>query len=427
MNGRMVGILDKLANGSMTFQYDQTWLATPGARPISISMSLRPKKYSGDVVYNFFENLLTDNPKIKTRIQQRFQLTSNQPFDLLEAIGNDCVGALQICGPNSASDDVDHVAAEPMNAAAIESYLRQNLLVDRSATKNSNDFRVSLAGAQEKTALLKYKGRWCRPLKNTATSHIFKLPMGLLPQYNLDLHDSCENEWLCLKISELFGLPTAKAEIKQFGSMKTLIIERFDRRWSKDGSWLMRLPQEDMCQALGYSTNLKYQSDGGPGISKIMDLLLGSQKADVDRSNFFKAQILFWLLAAPDGHAKNFSIYILPDGRYQLTPFYDMISFYPYFNAFNPPQKLKMAMCLRGKSTHYYWNRMLPRHFESTARTANFSDREAAILVRDMLEKTEDVVDKVRHIIPAGFPDELATKILDGMFAFAKVNLKKVN
>ena len=91
----------------------------------------------------------------------------------------------------------------------------------------------------------------------------------------------------------------------------------------------MRLPQEDFCQALGINSGLKYESDGGVGIKEIMDFLNGSYNAKIDRINFFKTNFLFWVLGAIDGHAKNFSLFIEPEGKYRLTPLYDIMSAYP--------------------------------------------------------------------------------------------------
>ncbi|HGU6445041.1 TPA: HipA domain-containing protein, partial [Citrobacter amalonaticus] len=84
------------------------------------------------------------------------------------------------------------------------------------------------------------------------------------------------------------------------------------------GQWIIRLPQEDMCQALGISPLRKYQADGGPGISEIMEVLSNSDRAERDKAQFFMTQIVFWMMAATDGHAKNFSISIGPQGRYHL-------------------------------------------------------------------------------------------------------------
>jgi serine/threonine-protein kinase HipA len=193
----------------------------------------------------------------------------------------------------------------------------------------ADEFRISIAGAQEKMAFLWHNKQWCRPLGTTPTSHIFKLPIGLIESQNMDLRDSCENEWLCAQIAKAYGLPVAECFICCFEEVKVLVTKRFDRQLSHDGCWIIRLPQEDMCQALGYPSHLKYQEDGGPGIKKIMEVLSASEHAVMDRKYFFQSQILFWLLAGIDSHAKNFSLFINPHGRYQLTPLYDIMSAYP--------------------------------------------------------------------------------------------------
>lgn len=152
------------------------------------------------------------------------------------------------------------------------------------------------------------------------------MPLGSIPVKPVpcrSLSSSIENEWLCSRIAAAFGLDVARCEIETFGSIKALVVERFDRRLSPDGGWLMRLPQEDFCQATATPTHLKYESDGGPGILPIMRLLLGARDAFADRRVFMQAQLLFWLLAAPDGHAKNFSLFIERGGRYRDCHFAD--------------------------------------------------------------------------------------------------------
>ncbi|RRQ20351.1 hypothetical protein D5687_09810 [Guyparkeria sp. SCN-R1] len=120
-------------------------------------------------------------------------------------------------------------------------------------------------------------------------------------------------------LSPSYGALTAEKS-KNFEGRKALVVERFDRRWSSDGSWLMRVPQEDFCQALGIASARKYESDGGPSIRDGMDLLLGSQQPIEHRTNFFRSQIIFGALAAFDGHAKNFSLLLEPGDAYLLPP-----------------------------------------------------------------------------------------------------------
>ena len=426
MNGRLVGFWYRSTTGATTFQYAEEWLATPGARPLSLSLPLRSKIYEGQQVYNFFDNLLPDRKAIRDRMQTRFQVSTNQPFDLLSAVGGDCVGAVQLCDQQP-GPDIKTVFKQILTEADIAQLLRGYRMSPLGMTKAVDDFRISIAGAQEKTALLWHNQQWCLPTGPTPTSHIFKLPIGVIHNNNIDLSESCENEWLCLKIAKAFGFPVAKADIQWFEDVKVLVVERFDRRWSTDGSWLLRLPQEDMCQALGVAPSRKYQADGGPGIVEIMNLLLGSQQPRVDREQFFRTQVLFWLLSATDGHAKNFSIYLEPSGRYRLTPLYDLMSVYPLMASqaiFR--QKAKMAMALKGKKNRYEWSQIQPRHFLSTAKAVNFPQERAELLLQDMFEQTEIVVSKVAAQLPSGFPSHISEPIFEGMVSLANQYLPSV-
>jgi serine/threonine-protein kinase HipA len=415
MNGLCVGALTKDVAGALAFGYAPGWLTTPGARPVSLSMPLRHQPYRGEVVYNFFDNLLPDNQQIRNRIQARFKAPSSHPFDLLAAIGMDCAGAIQIVPENKPPRDVRRIAGEPLTDARIAGLLGNYRNAPLGmAVEDGEEFRISIAGAQEKTALLWHDGVWQRPLGTTPTTHIFKLPIGRIEYSGMDLNDSCENEWLCLKIAQAFDLPVCAAEVHCFEGEKALVVERFDRRLGE--GWIMRLPQEDMCQALGYSPNLKYESDGGPGVGEIMRFLLQSREAGPNRERFYGSLILFWLIAAIDGHAKNFSVFIEAGGRFRLTPLYDIMSAHPLMAQKQLyPGKIKMAMALLGKNRHYHWHTIQPRHFISTAEHVGFHAEIARRLLNDMLDRVDTAIDKVKNELPPGFPDAIATPIFAGM------------
>lgn len=416
LNGIEVGVLSKRLDGSMTFQYSDTWLAQNGARPISLSLPLSQTVYKGSLVYNFFDNLLPDNNLIRNRIQARFQVPTNHPFDILSAIGMDCVGAIQLFTEHNELSLVNTIEAVPLTTGKIAKLLSDYRLSPLGMSNEVEDFRISIAGAQEKTALLWFNDRWCRPCGTTPTSHIVKLPIGRLEHSEIDLSNSCENEWICLEVARRFGLPVAESKVVWFKDIKTLVVERFDRQWSKDRTWLMRLPQEDMCQALGVAPARKYESDGGPGIATIMELLLGSEQALQDREYFIKSQILFWLLAAIDGHAKNFSLMLLPGSSFRLTPFYDIISAYPHFSPKEVNKhKNKMAMALLGKNRHYEWKRIQPHHYVSTSQKVGFSTDRVNEIMANMKMQTDSIVNEVAKIIPADFPDSTVNPILEGL------------
>lgn len=413
MNGKLVGQLTK-TTGVLTFEYDGSWLQSRAAIPISLSIPLSSSPYKGDTVYRFFDNLLPDSGKIRERMQARLSADSADAFDLLAEAGADCIGAIQLVRSLPATS-VKEIRAKAVNAKKIAEILKSYRQLPLGMTPEEDEFRISLAGQQEKSAFLLHEGQWKRPFDTTPTSHIFKLPIGQLEQQGIDLRDSVENEWLCLKIAHAFGLKVPNANIGVFENVKVLIAERFDRLWSKDGSWLMRLPQEDLCQALDFSPGQKYESDGGPGIKDVMDVLLQSTNSLDDRRQFIRSQILFWLMAAPDGHAKNFSIYLEPGGRFRLAPLYDIISAYPLIDKGElQPQKVKLAMAPFGKNKHFRWNTVQTRHWISTANGCGFPEDEIKRILLEFSNSAEDVISDVKRQLPKEFPKDIANSILEG-------------
>ena len=423
MNGEKVGRLSRASNGKLELRYEAAWLDSKSGRPLSLSMPLTDQAYSGDVVENYFDNLLPDSQPIRNRIQKRFGARSNRGFDLLWHIGRDCVGAIQLY-PEDTQVDVQKIETEPLDDAAIAKTLKNYRTMPLGMRENK-EFRISIAGAQEKTALLKLDDKWHLPLGTTPTSHIFKLPIGHIEHSGMDLSDSVENEWLCHAIFKAYELPTANTEMMSFEGVKALVVERFDRRWSTDKSWLIRLPQEDMCQALNVPPALKYESDGGPGIEPIMKLLLGSTDSLEDRRTFMTQVFLSWVLGAIDGHAKNFSISLRPGSEFQLTPAYDVISVYPLIAKKQfEVRRMTMAMSLKGNNRNYHWERMFHRHWLSTAKLCNFPAEDMEQIIGRIFKEMDHVIDQVRADLPDGFPDEVASPIFDGMIRAKEYELK---
>lgn len=417
MNGEYVGRWTVNAQGEHEFEYAETWVSSMYGRAISLSMpmSRAGRLYKGSIVKNYFENLLPGNDKIRERIQQRFSTPSQSPFDLLSEIGRDCVGALQLLPDGETPGDIKRIESEAVSEEDIESILINTPVFGQH--QDDDDLRISIAGAQEKTALLLHEGKWMKPRGATPTTHILKLPIGRHRDHDIDLTMSVENEWLCAQVLEAFGIKTATCWPAVFGKQKVLVVERFDRKLSRDGTWLMRLPQEDMCQARGLSSEMKYEKNGGLGVESIMDLLLGSSSAEADRAAFFKTQVIFWLLCAIDGHAKNFSIFLEPQGGYRLTPIYDVLSAYPVLG--NGPgllqeKKAKMAMALVGKNRHYKWSELQRRHLESTAKACGV-EVSGKTLIDDLITTTSGVITQVTAKLPVGFPELVAKPILDGL------------
>lgn len=410
----------------MELQYDVDWVRADVGRPLSLSLpfNLQNLPLKGERVANYFDNLLPDSDAIRRRAAERFRTGSVDPFDLLKAIGRDCVGAVQILEDEEIPEGFDRIEGVPLSEEDIERHLIETVTPRAFAAGRDPDadFRISLAGAQEKTAFLWWGGQWLAPRGATSTSHIFKLPLGLVGGRRADFSTSVDNEWLCLKLLKAYGLDVAEASIATFGQQRVLVVERFDRRVAPNGQWLMRLPQEDFCQVEGCSPLRKYENEGGPGLKALFATLRQSVNAAVDMRTLMAAQILFWLLRAPDGHAKNFSIQLLPRGRFQLTRLYDVMSAYPVLgdgaNQWSPFE-IKLAMALIGKNRHYEMHGIQRRHFNSTAQKVGYGPT-AEPIIEDLLARTPAIIAAVQADLPQDFSPRVADSVLGGLAQAAK-------
>lgn len=411
LNGKHVGRLTRQASGAIDFAYDQGWLDWEHAIPVSLSLPLRETRFLGDRVTAVFENLLPDSRPIRTRVAERVGAQGSDAFSLLSKIGRDCVGALQFLPAGTTPSPADKIDGVPVSDDEIGEIIA-NLAQVPLGLDADDDFRISVAGAQEKTALLWYEGRWLKPTGTTPTTHILKPQIGELPN-GIDLSNSVENEFYCLKLMDAFGLNSNAARIATFGDRKVLVVERFDRRWARDGR-LLRLPQEDCCQALSVAPTAKYENEGGPGIPGILDLLKGSDDPRLDHLAFLKSQLLFWLIGATDGHAKNFSVFLAPGGRFRMTPFYDIVSAQPSHDAHQIRRnQFKLAMAA-GTSRHYRISEVHGRHFVETTRAAGLADSLIAQAIDELEERFDTAFATVERALPPDFPEAIHASISAG-------------
>lgn len=373
MNNQRVGELTKLANGAHTFKYAPEWLASRYARPLSLSLPLQRGNITSDAVFNFFDNLLPDSPIVRDRIVKRYHAKSRQPFDLLSEIGRDSVGAVTLL-PENETITRPIMAWEKLTEARLEEVLTAYKAdIPLGMIREENDFRISVAGAQEKTALLRIGNDWCIPKGITPTTHIIKLPIGEIRQPNatLDLSQSVDNEYYCLLLAKELGLNVPDAEI------------------------------------------IKAGKDGGPGIARIMAFLMGSSEALKDRYDFMKFQVFQWLIGATDGHAKNFSVFIQAGGSYRLTPFYDIISAFPVLGGTGIHiSDLKLAMGLnasKGKKTAI--DKIYPRHFLATAKVLRFPEVQMHEILSDFARMIPAALDNVKTSLPTDFPENVVTAV----------------
>jgi serine/threonine-protein kinase HipA len=340
LDGKEIGRVQRDVRGRIKFVYDDAWRKAPDAYPLSLSMPLGAKEHGRAVTEAFLWGLLPDNERVLARWAAKFQVSARNVFALISHVGEDCAGAIQFMTPDrldvlrGGKEDKVEWLSETDIAKRLET-----LRADHAAWRLPRDTgQFSLAGAQPKTALLFQNGRWGIPSGRLPTTHILKPPTG-----QFDGH--AENEHICLKLARSLGLPAAQSTVMRFKKEIAIVVERYDRQ--RKGNDIIRVHQEDVCQALGIIPTKKYQNEGGPSAFDIAQLLRTySTDREADLETFIDALGFNWIIAGTDAHAKNYSL-LLSGRRIRLAPLYDVASILPYDDY--DFQKMKLAMKVGGE------------------------------------------------------------------------------
>ncbi|MEJ2687276.1 MAG: HipA domain-containing protein [Gammaproteobacteria bacterium] len=140
---------------------------------------------------------------------------------------------------------------------------------------------------------------------------------------------------------------------------------------------------------------------------RVLDLLKGSDDPSADQATVLKAQVLFWLIGATDGHAKNFSLFIGPGGSFHLAPLYDVLTAQPSLDARQIERKqMKLAMSV-GTNRHYRISEIVGRHFLQTGEQAHLPRALVLDAVETMARIAEAAIERLEHELPAHFPEEI--------------------
>jgi len=384
---RVVGRITQRREGRFEFAYDDAWRAVDTAYPVSLSMPMSAKVHPDVRIRPFLQGLLPDNDAILKQWGRRFGVSAQNPFALLEHVGEDCAGAIQFVSAARFEEMQRSVRGRRiawLTEADLANRLRQ-LRADNAAWRLGGDSGYfSLAGAHAKTALLFDGTRWGVPRGRTPTTHILKPPLAGLDGF-------AENEHVCLSLARALGLPAAHSTVVRFEDEVAIAVERFDRR--RDGTRWVRIHQEDCGQALAVPPEIKYQNQGGPGPEAIIELLRNSaSQPDVDVWTFVRALVFNWLIAGTDAHAKNYGILIGAGGAVRLAPLYDVASALPYPRSM-PPRKLKLAMKIGGE---YLVARVARRHWERFAKQNALAPAEVLAVVLELATAMPNAIGAVR-------------------------------
>jgi serine/threonine-protein kinase HipA len=359
MNGELLGVVTQRKNGQLHLTYERAWQDGQDSYPLSLSMSLGRREHGDSVVRPFMEGLLPDSNDVLERWARKFHVSARNPFALLAHMGEDCAGAVQFVRPDR-FEDVSRPGDDEVEWLTEEDVAERlrDLLERRGTGRLAGDRgQFSLAGAQPKMALLRDGERWGVPSGRTPTTHILKPPA----QQDLDGFDI--DEHLCLKLARELGLTVAASSLRTFAGEQALVVERYDRRRRVPDGRLVRLHQEDACQALGVTPLRRYENEGGLGAPEIVALLLReSDDPAADVGAFVDALALNWVMGGTDAHAKNYSVLIAP-GSVRLAPFYDLISILPYARRVHYRQA---RLAMRIDREYLLW-KIRRRHWEGLA------------------------------------------------------------
>jgi serine/threonine-protein kinase HipA len=384
LEGREIGRVRGNARGGINFRYDDEWRHDPNAYPLSLSMPLGAREHGRSVTEAFLWGLLPDNDQVLERWARKFQVSARNVFSLLSHVGEDCAGAVQFVlaerlkALTSGKED----KVEWLDEADVAKRL-QAVREDHAAGRLPRDTgQFSLAGVQPKTALLFQNGRWGVPSGRIPTTHILKPPTG-----QFDGH--AENEHVCLDLAREFGLPAAQSKVMHFGKEVAIVLERYDR--SASGNDILRVHQEDACQARGIMPTRKYQNEGGPSAHEIAELVRTySTDRETDLDTFVGSLAFNWLIVGTDAHAKNYSL-LLANRRVRLAPLYDIASILPYRDI--DLKKARFAMKIGGK---YEVSMIGLRQWEKQARELRVEPEALIERIDEMARKLPDLVNGAR-------------------------------
>jgi serine/threonine-protein kinase HipA len=406
LGGQVAGTLTQGSGGTLELDYDDAYRESVNALPVSLSMPLSDRTHRGAVVRAFCQGLLPDNETVLERWARDFRVSAGNPFALLSHVGEDCAGAVQFVPADEIEALLEHRGSVLLLSDEQIGERLRALRRDPAAWHLDGTGQFSLAGAQAKTALYFGDGHWGEPSGAVPTTHILKPAIA-----GFDDHDL--NEHLCLTAARIIGLRSANSRVLSFAGERAIVVERYDRVPAARGQ-VLRIHQEDMCQALGVPPSAKYQSEGGPTPEQIIDLLRSEvspnavAEPEVDR--FVDAVALNWLLAGTDAHAKNYSILMVP-GQTRLAPLYDVASSLPYDDMYLP--RLRLAMRI---GSEYRVDAIGGRHWEAFAERNHLDAGRLNARIDDLARRLPDAVREAASAdavtaLRSGLPERLVAVV----------------
>lgn len=391
-----VGRLIKKADDTLEFRYSNQWLESQEKFALSPALPLQEDPFNNRLTKSYFDNLLPEGDTLKT-FEQILKRSFEDPYQMLEAYGLDCAGALEI-NPNDESQDLKiNGKLEKLTFEEIDQVIdrRESLYVH---TLTQHKGRFSLAGAQDKIPVIFKSGELFLPKDSSPTTHILKPPTRISGVY-----ESVFNEYLCMQLAKEVGFPTP--EVKIVGKENPLfLIARYDRKNTNSG--IERIHQFDLCQAQGYPSAEKYEEDGGPDLAKDYNAVQSISDRKIRDLELILGWVSFNLIIGNnDSHSKNLS-FLMQDSEVSLAPLYDLLSTTVY-----EKMTANFAFNIGGQRE---WHELRPVHFKMLAHQLGFTKRENIVAETLLLicKKVEEALPKVFDPFIQEHPNSKIAKIL---------------
>ena len=313
--GERVAVIDRERDRPRLAYTEEALRRYPLGTPLlSLSLPVSSRRYTQGIVRPFLDGLLPEGESRKS-IARAVHVPERDTYGLIRALGRDCAGAVVIQpAEDPAPPAPTTTTAEPLSPDEIETLVRD---LKSAPLGVSGRVRISLAGVQEKLVLTRMPdGSWGRPVDGTPSTHILKPEIAAFP-------DTVENEAFCMRVAKHLGLDVASVETTEIGGRQLIVIERYDRVVTADGT-VRRIHQEDFCQATGVAPESKYEEDGGPSLLRIAGILRDVAAPD-SFERLLEAVTFNALIGNGDAHAKNFSLLHTEDGALTMAPLYDLM------------------------------------------------------------------------------------------------------
>ena len=386
-SGRLAGTLDMRAGEPFYgFTYAEDFLACPDVRALSLSLPLREERFSGVEALPFFEGLLPEGG-IRDTLARQLHVSPNSPAQLLRALGRDCAGDVVVIDEEESFEPP--AEADYLPLPGVLSVIANNPHAEVAKLRAAH--RLSLAGGQEKVALYHdagadLSGGWYAPTKGSPSTHIIK------PQVSDGFPHLALNEFLCMHAAAALGIPTAATALVRGNGesgFPLLVVERYDRellaKTTPEGlTCIRRIHQEDLCQALGLTSDSKYEHEGSAYVTQIANLLLHHAQLPTETLRALFRLLLFnYLVGNCDAHLKNYSLLPAANQSVTLAPAYDLISTTVYRDGFG--QELSRSCGIRIGS-HLNIDRITPEDLRECATALKQPARQMAAVAEELLE-----------------------------------------